>query len=127
MRRIVVAALAAVGFVAWQVFATMRWGAEGVQGRMYVATAIVSIVFMVLYARDPWYRSWFGRSLMLLAASVFLVGLSVVLFRFVGPDYPGRGVLIIVAADTTFLAMVVRTLVLIAAQRADEHKADPRP
>ncbi len=112
--------------VAWQAWAAVTWGAEAVQGRVYVATAVVSVVFMALYSRDPWWRTLFGRSLMLLAASVFLVGLSVVLFRFVGDDYPGREVLIIVAADATFVAMLLRTIVLVRAQRADE-PTDRRP
>lgn len=119
--------LAGVVFVGWQVFSVNRWGAEGVQGRMYVATAFIALVFMALYSRDPWQKSWFGRSLMLLALSIFLVGVSVILFRLYGPDYPLRPVLIVVTADTAFFAMLVRTLVLIGAQRNDEHKADPRP
>ncbi len=113
--------------VGWQVFSANRWGAEGVQGRMYVATAFIALVFMALYSRDPWFKSWFGRSLMLLALSIFMVGVSVILYRLYGPDYPLRSVLIIATADTAFVAMLLRTLVLIGAQRADEHKADPRP
>lgn len=118
MRRAVAWVLGAA-LVGWQVFAVHAWGAEQVQGRVYTVTAIVSVLFIVLYSRDPWWRSLFGRSLMLLAVAVFLYGLSVVLFRFVGPDYFGRDALLVVAADATLAAMALRTWVLWVAQKRD--------
>lgn len=118
------AALAVLG--GWQWYAAHRWGAEQVQGRMYVATAFVALVFMALYSRDPWWKTAFGRSLMLLAFSMFVLGVSVVLFRFVGPDYFGRPVVIIFVADSVFLAMCMRTVVLWNAQRRDRRKG-PKP
>lgn len=113
MRRLVawLVGLAALG--GWQVYAVHRWGAEHVMGPVYVVAAVASVAFMALYARDPWWRSWFGRSLMLLAAAVFLAGLSVVLHR---------DVLMLAAVDATLVAMVLRTAVLVAAQRRDEHR-----
>jgi hypothetical protein len=118
--------LGGLAVIGWQVFAANQWGAEAVQERMYVATALVSAVFIVLYSRDPWHRSWFGRSLMALAVSLLLVGVSVILYRAFGPDYPLRSVLIIATVDIANFAIVTRVLVLIGAQRKDEHKADPR-
>jgi hypothetical protein len=125
--KLVLWVLGLVALVCWQVFAAHYWGAEQVQGRIYVGTAVAAAVFIALYSRDPWHKSWFGRSLMMIAVSMLLLGISVVLFRLFGPDYPFRSVLIIVVADLTFAAMVARTAVLWAAQRDDEHTADPRP
>lgn len=122
----VLAAVAVLALVLWQVFAVHTWGAEKVQGRVAVLTAATAVVFIALYSRDPWWKSWFGRSLMLVAVAFFLYGLSVVLFRNFG-DYPGRDVLIVVAQDASFAAMVMRTAVLWGAQRADEHKTNPLP
>lgn len=120
MKRLLAALLVLAG---WQVYAAHQWGVEGVQARVYVATAFVALVFMLLYNRDPWWRNWFGRSLQLLAFAVFLWGVSVVLYRVFG-DYPGRSVLIIVVADATLLAMCTRTVVLWAAQRRDRGHED---
>jgi hypothetical protein len=115
-------AMAALG--GWQVYAAHRWGAEAVQERVYLVTAVIAVVFMVMYARDAWFTNWFGRSLMLIAVAFLLVGVSVILYRTFGPDYPFRPVLIILTADVSMVAMLSRTLVLRWAQRQDKRRRD---
>jgi len=94
------------------------FGAERVQANVAVMTLAWSVWFMWIYSRDPWWRTWFGRSLMLLAVGLTLQEISVVLFRNFG-YYPGRDVLIVVTQDVILTAMVIRTLVLRDAQRRD--------
>jgi hypothetical protein len=101
------------------------FGAERVQGNVAVLTLAWSLWFVWIYSRDPWWKTWFGRSLMLLAVGLTLNEISVVLFRNLG-DYPGRAFLIVVAQDVILAAMVIRTLVLRDAQRRDDRKHLPR-
>lgn len=123
MRRNALIVVLLVVAAVWQAVAIHLWGAERVQGNVAAMTLPVTVWFVSLYARDPWWRSWFGRSLMLIAVAVFLYTLSVVLFRNYG-DYPGRDIMLVASADATFLAMLVRTLVLRSEQKAD---CDGRP
>lgn len=96
------------------------FGAERVQGNVAVLTLAWSVWFMWIYSRDPWWRTWFGRSLMLLAVGLTLQEASVVLFRNFG-DYPGRELLIVITQDVILAAMVIRTIVLRDAQRNDRN------
>jgi hypothetical protein len=110
-----------------QLYVVATYGAERVQGNVALLTLPVSLWFMSLYARDPWWKSWFGRSLMLIAVAIAVDASATVLFREFG-DYPGREVMLIVSADLTFLAMLIRTLVLRAEQHADvQDKSHHRP
>lgn len=79
------------------------------------------VAFVALYAKpsERWWRSWFGWSLMLMAVAIGLSCLATVLFRIVGHPYPGRDVLLIVGSTVTLVAMVMRTGVLLRAQRRD--------
>lgn len=102
------------------------WGAERVQANVAILTLPVSVWFIVLYSRDPWWKTWFGRSLMLIAVAVTIYTLSTILFRNFG-DYPGRDVMLVASADITFAAMLMRTLVLRSAQRDDHRQVAERP
>jgi hypothetical protein len=116
--RWVLLVLALLLLLSIQVMVVLNFGAEQVQGNVAFLTLPVSVWFMSLYARDPWWKSWFGRSLMLIAVAISVDVAATVLFRRFG-DYPGRDVMLIVSADLTFLAMLIRTLVLRAEQKAD--------
>lgn len=119
-RRKVLWVLLFVGLACVQTVGYLTWGAEAVQGNVAFLTLPVAACFMYLYARDPWWSTWFGRSLMLIAVAIFVACVATVLFRRFG-DYPGRDLMLIVSADLTFVAMVSRTLVLRREQRADRH------
>lgn len=93
-------------------------GIEGAQRLIATATLPVAATFIWLYSTDGWWKSWFGRSLMLLATSVLAYALAVVLYRSYG-DYPGRTALLLVATGGTFLAMLLRTMVLWSIKRLE--------
>lgn len=84
-------------------------------------TIPASLWFIWLYSKpsERWWQSWFGWSLMLMAAAVGLDALATVLFRTNGGPYPGRDVLLSIASVVALVAMVMRALVLRAAQRSD--------
>lgn len=108
--------------IAWQGFAVYEWGAERVQTNLAALTMAAAVWFVAVFAREPWHRSWFGRSLMLIAVALFLSSLATVLFRTFG-EYPYRGVLLVVSGDIALAAMVIRTLVLIGARRRSRGSA----
>lgn len=84
-----------------------------------ILTLPAALVFIWRYARDPWWRTMFGVSLMLIAVAVLLYSLASIAFRIWGPDYIGRPVLLPAASGMTFVAMTLRTVVLWRLQRAD--------
>jgi FlaA1/EpsC-like NDP-sugar epimerase len=94
---------------------------ETVQLTLFVATLPWAVAFIVLYARDRWWRSPFGWSLMMIAVAVTLYSASAVLFRLFGQEYPLRDAMILGSSALTFLAIVVRTLVLRGVQRGERH------
>lgn len=102
-----------------QTFSYLTWGAEVVQGNVAFLTLPVAACFVYLYSRDPWWASWFGRSLMLIGVAIFVACLATVLFRRFG-DYAGRDLMLILSADLTFAAMLIRTIVLRHEQKADD-------
>ena len=93
---------------------------EAIQLSFATATLPWALAFIWLFGRDPWWRSWFGRSLMMIAVAVAATSLSGVLFRLFGPDYWGRPVILVAAAVLAFAAMVTRTFVLRDLQAADD-------
>jgi len=111
--------LGALGFVAW------LFGGERVQVAMAVPTMPVTLWFIVMYLRDPWWKTWFGRSLMLLAVTVLLWTLATLLYRLLG-DYPGRDFMLTAIGVGAFVALLIRALVLRAAQLADLREVERR-
>jgi hypothetical protein len=95
----------------------MTW-AETTQLVLAVATLPVAALFIWRFSRDLWWRTWFGRSLMMIAVAVLVYTLSAVLFRLFG-DYHGRSLMIVASSGLTFLAMLTRTVVLINAQNSE--------
>lgn len=98
--------------------AERTFGAEPVQLWLAAATLPVSFAFVWLYATDGWWKTWFGRSLMLLPLAVVAYTMAVVLYRTVG-EYPGRGELLIFATGGTLIAMLIRTSVLWSMKRQE--------
>lgn len=94
--------------------------AERIELAFAVATFPWALGFIWKYARDPWWRTWFGRSLMMIAVAVALTSLSATLYRLFGTDYWGRPVLLVAASVLTYCAMCVRTLVLRWLQASDQ-------
>lgn len=83
------------------------------------ATLPVALLFIWRYSRDLWWRTPFGWSVMLIAVAVVLYSLSSILFRLFGPEYFGRPLLLPLSAAATFVAMLLRTLVLWQVQKYD--------
>lgn len=117
-------ALGLAAAVAVQVAAVILWDAERVQAVVAGMTILASIWFVAVYARDPWWRNLFGQSLMLIALALFLGSLATVLYRLFG-EYVGRSFLLVASADIALLAMVMRTVVLRAAQRRELESRKP--
>lgn len=94
--------------------------AEQIQTALALLTLPVAVTFIVLFGRpsEGWWRTWFGRSLMILAIGVASNSTVTVLYRFLG-EYPGRDVLLVFSSAAILVAMVIRTIVLRDAQRAD--------
>lgn len=80
---------------------------------------IVSVTFIVLFAREPWRKTTFGRSIMTLAAALALFSLLGVLVTFLGEDYPWRDEVRAIGRLLIFVAMSSRLLVLARLQRSD--------
>jgi hypothetical protein len=91
-----------------------------------VATLLVAAAFIALYSTDVWWTTWFGRSLMLLEISVVMYAVAIVLLRLYG-DYPWRNVLLLFATGGTFLALLLRTMVLWAVKSADRPQDSQEP
>lgn len=85
-----------------------------------VATLPVALVFIWRFARDLWYKTAFGVSLMMIAVAIVFATVSSILFRLYGYGYWGRPVLLVATASLTFTAMLTRTVVLIRAQNAEK-------
>lgn len=92
---------------------------ETLQLWLAAATIPVALTFLVAYIPERPWRQWFGTSLLLIAVAVLAYSSSIVLFRIFGPDYPGRALMVTASAGLTLTAMVMRTAVLLSAQRAD--------
>lgn len=78
-----------------------------------------SLVFMLLYAVEPWWRSWFGRSLMTMAVGMFIFASMALLQIRLGSEYPFRGTLRLIGYALLTVAMWSRVYVLWRARRAD--------
>lgn len=78
-----------------------------------VFNLIVTAVFIGIYAREPWRRTWFGQSIMILAVAVLIFSTLGTIATF-WPDYPFReeirlcGRLLIAVAMTQRLVVLVR-------------------
>lgn len=92
---------------------------EDVQLWVIFATMPATLLFIVAYIPERPTRHWFGTSLLLLAFGVLSVVTAAALFRIFGADYPGRAWLVTFWVGLTFTSMVMRTLVLLVAQRRD--------
>ena len=82
------------------------------------ANLLVSLTFIVLFAREPWRKTIFGRSIMTLAAALALFSLLGVLVTFLGEDYSLRNEVRMVGRLLILLAMSSRLLVLWRLQRS---------
>lgn len=97
----------------------MSWP-ERISFALSCMTLPVALLFIWRFARDLWWKTWFGRSLMMIAVAIVFATVSGILFRLYGFGYPGRGFMLIATSVLTFGAMVARTVVLIHAQNAEK-------
>lgn len=81
-------------------------------------------VFIAVFATEPWARTHFGRSLMVMAVAVWLFSLTSVLRQWFGPDYAGRTELRIVANSLVVYAVWSRLFTLIAARKNFRRRQD---
>lgn len=86
-----------------------------------LCTLPVAVAFIWLYATDGWYYTWFGRSLMLLAVAVLAYTVAAALLRTLG-EFELRGALLVFATGGTFLAMLIRTMVLWNVRKSDQYR-----
>lgn len=84
-------------------------------------TIPASLVFIVAYTPERPWTSWFGTSLLLLAVGVLAACLAGMLFRVYGLDYRSRELLGTAWIATVYVAMVMRTWVLLAVQWRTRH------
>lgn len=82
-------------------------------------TFVAILVFILLFSREPWRRTEFGRSLMAMSVGVLLFASLSALRAVFGPDYPGREVVRFSAFVFVFYAIVTRTWTLWKLQRRD--------
>lgn len=83
------------------------------------STLVASLVFIVFFAREKWWRHPFGQSVMIFAVGIFLHALAATLRQFLGLDYAGRSAMRITAQGFLLFAMLQRTYVLVREQRRD--------
>ena len=93
----------------------MSWVDTYVSWCFFVAMA-APVVFVVVYAKTPWWRTWEGRVIML--KQVLWVGflLNGVLYFALGPDWYGREVMRVVLFTTLPIALWGLTILLIVRQ-----------
>ena len=82
-------------------------------------TGLGALTFVLLFVREPWWRSWFGRSLMTMAVGMFIFASMALLQIRLGSDYPFRGTLRLIGYALLTVAMWSRVYVLWRARRAD--------
>ncbi|MGH1563024.1 putative phage holin [Mumia sp. DW29H23] len=81
--------------------------------------AVGAVAFVVMFAREPWWRSWFGRSLMAMAGALVVFALVVVLTLWLGRHYPGREALRVTGYSLVAVAIWSRVYVLWRVRRDD--------
>jgi amino acid transporter len=83
------------------------------------ANLLVSLAFIVLFAREPWRKSVFGRSVMTLAVALLMFSVLGVLVTFLGENYPFRDEVRALGRLLILGAMGSRLWVLFRLQRGD--------
>lgn len=83
-----------------------------------------SLVFVLYYATEPWWRSWFGRSLMTMALGMLIFSSMALIQIRLGSEYPFRSTLRLIGYTLLTLAMWSRVYVLWRARRADRAPVD---
>jgi amino acid transporter len=81
-----------------------------------VFNLVVTGVFIAIYAREPWRRTWFGQSIMILAIAVLIFSALGTLATF-WPDYPFREEIRLLGRVLIAIAMTQRLVVLIRLRR----------
>lgn len=93
---------------------------------IYRLLAIVALVgataFIAAFSREPWRRHQFGRSLMAMAAGIWVFALTATLNIWLDYDYPLRQEMRIVAYTAINYAIWSRLFVLLQLQRRDRVK-----
>lgn len=84
-----------------------------------VAILIVYVGFMAEFARDKWWRSMLGQSLMVLAFAIVIFSLLAVARQVFGDDYWGREWFIGIGRTLVVVAGAQRWYVLRKARRSD--------
>ena len=84
-----------------------------------VAILLTYVGFMIEFARDLWWRSMLGQSLMVLAFAVVIFSLLAVARQFLGPEYWGRQWFIGIGRTLVLIAGLQRWYVLHQARRRD--------
>lgn len=84
----------------------------------FAAFGVVTL-FIVVFAREPWWRHPFGQSVMTLSVALWmLTSLGILRIQF-GEDYAARPYLLGGGRLLVVLAMSQRVFVLLREQRAD--------
>lgn len=85
--------------------------------------AALTLIFIVVFWREPWRKHPFGQSVMVLSFGILLLsclGLAVYIW---GPDYRFREVAVVGGRTLIAVGMAQRLLVLVRAQRRDRTRS----
>lgn len=89
-----------------------------------IALLVVTLAFFVCFLREPWTRHPFGQSVMVLTIGVGLLATLGLLVYALGPEYPGREVLVFTGRVLITIGMAQRLVVLVREQRRDRTRQE---
>lgn len=101
-------------------------GVDVLSGATAIYNVVACVVFIITYHRHryhAWRDTWFGRSVMTLAAAVLWFSLLGLLASVLGPNYWGADVLRWVGRMAVAVAMTQRLVVLIMIDREDKTRS----
>lgn len=63
---------------------------------VFVNAALYALFLGFYLVREPWRRSWVGWTIVLFTVAVLQISIRAVLTEFLGEDYPGRDLVLLV-------------------------------
>ncbi|GAA1790216.1 hypothetical protein GCM10009795_039900 [Nocardioides hankookensis] len=85
---------------------------------MLYANALLFATFLLFYStREPWWRSWFGWTIVLLLAAVLQLSTRAVFTDLYGEDYPGRDLVLLLGRLELFASGTALFVALLRRRR----------
>ena len=99
----------------------MDWSAvtDFVSSMAVLYNLIVCTVFIAVFYREPWRRSWFGQSVMILAVAIWVFSVQGTLIEIFGAGYRFQEEVRLFGRILVAVAMTQRLLVLSKLRHAD--------